>query len=167
MASTYNLPTKLSMYYMYVYTYTIAYIHKYSYSPHTLQAIFREKKKIKGPAPRPISHRIREYYIAQGTENPKIESSILEPLAQQASSLPLSQLSFYQIERIETPNLFPMVYHVLPIPSKKIFFFLIVCFTSYFVFSIAVLPHSPRVVYYHLLLRRETRIPELPPSLFE
>ena len=35
---------------------------------------------------------------------------------------------------------------------------LIVCFTSYFVFSIAVLPHSPGVVYYHLLLRRETRI---------
>ena len=40
------------------------------------------------------------------------------------------------------------------------FLFLIVCFTSYFVFSIAaVLPHSPGVVYYHLLLRRETRIP--------
>ena len=38
------------------------------------------------------------------------------------------------------------------------FFFLIVCFTSYFVFSIAVLPHHPGVVYYHLLL---------PPSLFE
>ena len=38
------------------------------------------------------------------------------------------------------------------------FLFLIVCFTSYFVFSIAVLPHSPGVVYYHLLLRRETRI---------
>ena len=31
--------------------------------------------------------------------------------------------------------------------------------TSYFVFSIAVLPHSPGVVYYHLLLRRETRSP--------
>ena len=26
-------------------------------------------------------------------------------------------------------------------------------------FSIAVLPHSPGVVYYHLLLRQETRIP--------
>ena len=39
------------------------------------------------------------------------------------------------------------------------FFFLLVCFTSYFVFSIAVLPHSPGVVYYHLLLGRETRIP--------
>ena len=37
--------------------------------------------------------------------------------------------------------------------------FSIVCFTSYFVFIIAVLPHSPRVVYYHLLLRLETRIP--------
>ena len=32
-------------------------------------------------------------------------------------------------------------------------FFLIVCFTSYFMFSIAVLPHRPGVVYYHLLLR--------------
>ena len=43
----------------------------------------------------------------------------------------------------------------------------IVCFTSYFVFSIAVLPHSPGVVYYHLLLRRKTRIPGVAPSLFE
>ena len=53
------------------------------------------------------------------------------------------------------------------------------CFTSYFMFSIAVLPHSPGVVYYHLLLRRETRNPgvalfsfrigiwDLFPSLFE
>ena len=44
--------------------------------------------------------------------------------------------------------------------------FLIVCFTSYFVFSIAVLPHSPGVVYYHLLLRRETRIPGVAPFSF-
>ena len=29
--------------------------------------------------------------------------------------------------------------------------FLIVCFVSYFMFSITVLPHSPGVVYYHLL----------------
>ena len=36
-----------------------------------------------------------------------------------------------------------------------IFFFFLNCFTSYFVFSIAVLPHSPGVVYYHLLLRRD------------
>ena len=43
------------------------------------------------------------------------------------------------------------------------FCFLIVCFTSYFVFSIAVLPHSPWVVYYHLLLRREPRIPGVAP----
>ena len=43
------------------------------------------------------------------------------------------------------------------------FFFFIVFFTSYFVFSIAVLPHSPGVVYYHLLLRRETRIPGVAP----
>ena len=42
----------------------------------------------------------------------------------------------------------------------------IVCFTSYFVFSIAVLPHSPVVVYYHLLLRRETRIPGVAPFCF-
>ena len=32
-------------------------------------------------------------------------------------------------------------------------FLFLVCFTSYFVFSIAVLPHSPGVLYYHLLLR--------------
>ena len=37
--------------------------------------------------------------------------------------------------------------------------FLMVCFTSYSLFSIAVLPYSPGVVYYHLLLRRETRVP--------
>ena len=42
---------------------------------------------------------------------------------------------------------------------QSFFYFLIVCFTSYYVLSIAVLPHSPGVVYYHLLLRRETRIP--------
>ena len=47
-----------------------------------------------------------------------------------------------------------------------IYFFLIVCFTSYFVFSIVVLPHSPGVVYYHLLLRRETRIPGVAPFSF-
>ena len=51
-------------------------------------------------------------------------------------------------------------------PFRKIdmqLFFFFVCFTSYFVFSIAVLPHSPGVVYYHLLLRRETRIPGVAP----
>ena len=31
-------------------------------------------------------------------------------------------------------------------------FFQIVCFTSYFVFSIAVLPHSPGVVSYHFIV---------------
>ena len=45
-------------------------------------------------------------------------------------------------------------------------FLSIVCFTSYFMFSIAVLPHSPGVVYYHLLLKRETRIPRVAPLLF-
>ena len=45
-------------------------------------------------------------------------------------------------------------------------FLKIVCFISYFVFSIAVLPHSPGVVYYHLLLRRETRIPGVAPFSF-
>ena len=44
---------------------------------------------------------------------------------------------------------------------------LIVCFTSYFVFSIAVLPHSPGVVYYHSLLRRETRILRAAPFSFQ
>ena len=33
-------------------------------------------------------------------------------------------------------------------------------------FSRAVLPHSPGVVYYHLLLRRETRIPGIAPFYF-
>ena len=42
------------------------------------------------------------------------------------------------------------------IPIDPIFF---VCLTSFFVFRIADLPHSPGVVHYHLLLRRETRIP--------
>ena len=45
-------------------------------------------------------------------------------------------------------------------------FLLIVCFTSYLVFSIAVFPHSPGVVYYHLLLRQETRIPGVAPFSF-
>ena len=39
--------------------------------------------------------------------------------------------------------------------------------TIFFVFSIAVLPHSPGVVYYHILLSRETRIPGVSPSLFK
>ena len=46
------------------------------------------------------------------------------------------------------------------------FLILIICFTSYFVFSIAVLPHSPGVVYYHLLLRRESRISGVAPFSF-
>ena len=46
------------------------------------------------------------------------------------------------------------------------FVFFGLCFTSFFVFRIAVLPHSPRVVYYHLLLRRETRIPGVAPFSF-
>ena len=33
-------------------------------------------------------------------------------------------------------------------------------------FSIAVLPHSPGVVYYHLLLGRESRIPGVVPFSF-
>ena len=33
-------------------------------------------------------------------------------------------------------------------------------------FSIAVLPHSPGVVHYHLFLRRETRIPGVAPFSF-
>ena len=41
-----------------------------------------------------------------------------------------------------------------------------ICFTSYFVFCIAVLPQSPGVVYYHLLLRRETSIPGVAPFSF-
>ena len=45
-------------------------------------------------------------------------------------------------------------------------FFFFVCFISFFVFRIADLPHSPGVVYYHLLLRRETRIPGVAPFSF-
>ena len=45
-------------------------------------------------------------------------------------------------------------------------FFLCVCFTSFFVFRIADLPLSPGVVYYHLLLRQETRIPGVAPFSF-
>ena len=41
--------------------------------------------------------------------------------------------------------------------------FLIVYFTRYIVFSIAVLPHSPWVVYYHLLFSQETRFPGVAP----
>ena len=48
--------------------------------------------------------------------------------------------------------------------KKKI---LIVCFTSYFAFSIAVLSHSPGEVDYHLLLRQETRIPRVAPFSFQ
>ena len=53
--------------------------------------------------------------------------------------------------------------------SCCIFFcsFLIVCFTSYFVFSVAVLPYSPGIVYYNLLMRRETRIPGVGPFSFQ
>ena len=47
-----------------------------------------------------------------------------------------------------------------------LFFFFIVFFSSYCVFRIAVLPHSPGVVYYLLLLRRETRIPGVAPFSF-
>ena len=38
-------------------------------------------------------------------------------------------------------------------------FIFTVCFTGYFVFSIAISPHSLRIVCYNLLLRCETRIP--------
>ena len=44
--------------------------------------------------------------------------------------------------------------------------YIYIYFTSYSVFSIAVLPHSPGVVYYHLLLRREARIPGVAPFSF-
>ena len=46
------------------------------------------------------------------------------------------------------------------------FYFIFVCFTRYLVFRIAVLPHRPGVVYYHVLLRRETRTPGVAPFSF-
>ena len=73
--------------------------------------------------------------------------------------------SRYYLERINFRRIVCRIKHYLFF--FFFFFFLIVCFTSYFVFSITVLPHSPGVVYYHLLLRRETRIPGVAPSLFE
>ena len=54
----------------------------------------------------------------------------------------------------------------LLLPSFFFIVCLIVCFTSYIVFRIAVFPHCPGVVYYHLLLRRETRIPGVAPFSF-
>ena len=47
------------------------------------------------------------------------------------------------------------------------FFYSIVCFTSYFAFDIALLPHSPGVVYYQLMLRLEARILGVAPFYFE
>ena len=48
---------------------------------------------------------------------------------------------------------------MLAIPSLD--FCVKICFTNYFVFSIVC-----GVVYYHLLLRRETRIPRVAPYYF-
>ena len=53
-----------------------------------------------------------------------------------------------------------------PFQIQVYIYFLIVCFASYFLFRKAVLPHSRGVVYYHLLLRRETRIPGVAPFSF-
>ena len=59
-------------------------------------------------------------------------------------------------------------WYVLPVFIFGMFyqFLFLVCFTSFFVFCIADLPHSPGVVYNHLLLRRETRIPGVAPFSF-
>ena len=58
-----------------------------------------------------------------------------------------------------------MMYVICVHVYNILYIFLIVCFTSYFVFSIAVLPHSHRVVYYHLL-RQEIRVPRVAPFYF-
>ena len=60
--------------------------------------------------------------------------------------------------RILFPFISPTCY--IPMHRKVIF----TAWTFYFVFSIAVLPYSPGVVYYHLLLRRESTIPGVAPS---
>ena len=39
------------------------------------------------------------------------------------------------------------------------FLFSIVCFISYFIFTVAVLPYRHGVVYYHILKKQKTRIP--------
>ena len=62
--------------------------------------------------------------------------------------------------------IFPIMLYIIYL-LHHIYIFFIVCFTSYFMFSIAVLPHSPEVVNYHLLLRRETRIPGVAPFSFQ
>ena len=66
-------------------------------------------------------------------------------------------------------TLMPPSYALVILGDVFVFFvfFLVVCFTRYLVFHIAVLPHRPGVVYYHLLLRRETRIPGVAPFSFQ
>ena len=83
----------------------------------------------------------------------------------------LSRVSHGDLFNIDELNLNALLFMerqdmIVSVRATFFFFFLFVCFTSYFVFSIAVLPHSPGVVYYHLLLRRETRIPGVAPFSF-
>ena len=66
------------------------------------------------------------------------------------------------IKRILNMNNYLHNVYTRYLKKKKI----IVCFTSYVLFSMAVLPHSPGVVYCHLLLRRETRISGVAPFSF-
>ena len=51
-------------------------------------------------------------------------------------------------------------------PEHFFLIVLIACFTSYFVISIAILPHSPGVVYYHASIAKIREFPGLPPFSF-
>ena len=82
-------------------------------------------------------------------------------------------MSFKNAGVMEGGLLYSKLQGITPKLSEKVVavnrflkFIFILCFTSYFVFRIAVLPHIPGVVYYHLLLRRETRIPGVAPCSF-
>ena len=57
----------------------------------------------------------------------------------------------------------PKLYAIMRLVFVVVFLYVLPVF---FVFRIAVLPHSPGVVYYHLLLRRETRILGVAPFSF-
>ena len=61
---------------------------------------------------------------------------------------------------LEIPHVTSLIFIFASLGSMSFLVFL-VCFNSFFVFCIADLPHSPGVVYHHLLLRRETRIPRV------
>ena len=75
---------------------------------------------------------------------------------------------FFQLLHVNCDQSMCLLWDCQHSPNSDFLFFFSLsgCFTSFFVFRIADLPHSPGVVYYHLLLRRETRIPGVAPFSF-